>query len=629
MACTHWQSSRTLQVTPPIIVYRDGDGEGGNEDEDDCDEDTLGHLLQHHLSYSPEDLLDGRLPSSSSSRRRSTSSTGPTTATATLPIHLPGDIVCEIIKHCSGVGWSYERKAQLCLVNKADWLTVSRVRVSLGMCRPRCDTTIPACKTSTRAPWPLATFPPPLSLSTSANSPLLTPSASSLAPPLFLQPARRSLYRDIHLDYRHEVEQLWRGLRLLPANAALVSSLFVNGDAAHVPALGQLFRSVPRLRMCTFFDFELHSLEHQHELCEAITSSPTPRLESLSFQVLPPDFMLEMLQKCANTLKHLHIYRVALDKDDGWPGEEGEGDTSALLSPPPLPSSSSEVLHRPPLSQSPTLQSSCTLLDEGGGGETGGELHDKLRFRKLEHVEMFYTGDVSPKIFKALIADRSESLRVLKISFERSYPITRLAGWWRPCRFKQLRELELKHFHLSVVQEILDSINRNSCSSSVSPHHRFNPGAKTGSLERLSLSNVRNPATPTTEEPTVQGINVVIQPDDITVEYDSARFARGDDADLERVLHSIPGCSLRELDLLEIRSEELCRALPQFLSDDLMNLTSLPKITVLANAVDAVCATATKREILKIADARGLRYSREDAENCCLRIRTWSAPSMF
>lgn len=457
-----------------IIVV---DGEDSCEDEQSSEDPVVG-CPSHH-----EDLSFAKAAAAS--------------------VSIPDDIVCEIIKHCHGPGWSYGRKAKLCLVSKADWLA----------------------------------------------------------------PARKNLYSDIHLDYRHEVERLQCSFRLLPQNAVLVSSMFINGDAAHVAALATLLRGMERLRTCTFFDFELHSDQQQAELCDAVKSSS---LETLSFQVLPSPFVLDVLHKCENTLKKLHIYRVDLERDQGWSGD--------------------------PQSVSPTLA---------------------IQLTALEHIELHYAGGVSPKIFKTLVQDRAHALRILKLSFERSYPITTSAEWWQACEFAQLRHLELKHFHLSVVKAILESVRSSS------------PLGRTSALEHLSLTNVRNPAATLLQpEQLILGVNIVIEPD-LTLELNSSRLAKGDDSELEELLEYIPP-SLTHFELLEIRSEELCVLLPDFVATRLPRLVAFPQVTVLASAVSADCASETKKGLLEVARTRGFPpRTKEDEDNCCVRIKTWSAPSYF
>ncbi|KAK9895369.1 hypothetical protein P389DRAFT_92436 [Cystobasidium minutum MCA 4210] len=249
---------------------------------------------------------------------------------------LPEDIICEILKHCSGLAWSYRELALLCRINK-EWARL----------------------------------------------------------------AKRVLYREVRVDYRNEVDSLAAAFNHAPQAASLVRSIVINGDGAHAPNIYRLLRQANQTQHIYFFDFELTSALEEHTLCASI---PLQNLTSLSFSVLPPDFVDKVLSTCSRNIKSLRMYRVMLAGMDIQPWRAG-----------------TPRWHLP-----------------------------KLLALSLKHV-----GNIPAPVFQELIANPSKQLRSLKIDYSDSYEICKNTSVWASCSFDALERLELGSFLSDVASGIL------------------------------------------------------------------------------------------------------------------------------------------------------------------------------
>lgn len=222
-----------------------------------------------------------------------------------------------------------------------------------------------------------------------------------------IQPARRALYRELRVDYRHEVNRLISCLSLLPSNRSLVQHIVINGDAAHVPRIISLIQSLPSLRRVTFFDFELDlESDHQRDLCRSVAG---PSLAHLSLQVLPNEFMTQVLKSAAPYLYSLRIYRVALSVSKGW-AEDAD-----------------------------------------------------WSFPHLENLELEFTGNISQEVFRQLVVRNSRNLRQFRLLEDGpKCPLTYDEMLWQDCNFDNLEMLHLDYFSMNVVQLILQRCTKNS-----------------------------------------------------------------------------------------------------------------------------------------------------------------------
>lgn len=250
--------------------------------------------------------------------------------------NLPEDIICEILRHCTGLNWSYRELALLCTINR-EW---SRL-------------------------------------------------------------AKRTLYKDLRLDYRREVDALAVSLTNSPQTAELVHSIVINGDGAHGPNIYRLLKQARQTRHILFFDFDLGSSLEERALCAAV---PLHNLTSLSFSVMPASFVDKAVRECGERITSLRIYRVSLAAVD-----------------PQLRGKEKPRWHLP-----------------------------NLRYLSLQHV-----GDMSHSTFQELIASTSARLHVLKIHYERPHDICRDTSIWQGCNFTCLERLELGSFASDVVSTIL------------------------------------------------------------------------------------------------------------------------------------------------------------------------------
>lgn len=138
-------------------------------------------------------------------------------------------------------------------------------------------------------------------------------------------------------------------------------------------------------------------------LCASI---PLHNLTSLSFSVLPAEFVDKVLRVCAENVKSLRIYRVNLAAVDSKPCT---GDKPRW----PLPN---------------------------------------LRALSMKHV-----GNLPHQVFQELISNTSPHLHCLKIHYETPHELCQDASVWQDCKFKVLERLELDSFTTEVVSRILEN----------------------------------------------------------------------------------------------------------------------------------------------------------------------------
>lgn len=221
------------------------------------------------------------------------------------------------------------------------------------------------------------------------------------------QVATRTLYQDLRLDYRREVDSLAVTFANAPQIADLVHSIVINGDGAHGPNIYRLLKQFQQIRHILFFDFELGSVLEEHTLCATV---PLQNLSSLSFSVMPPAFVDKAIRQCGQQIRSLRIYRVSLAGIDPQPWREDK-----------------------PRWRLPNL-----------------------RILSLQHV-----GNIPKQLFQELIGNTSSHLHALKIHYERPYEICRDPSIWQSCNLTCLERLELGSFTTEVVSTILRN-NTNS-----------------------------------------------------------------------------------------------------------------------------------------------------------------------